>query len=141
MNIGDVATRSGVPVKTIRYYEEIGLVTPKRAANGYRTFDEDDLHRLAFVSRARLLGFSLKDCRTLMTLYDDTGRESAQVKAIAEEHLKEIDHKIAQMQAMRDTLAHMVQCCAGDARPNCPILEDLATGGAIAAPATGSAPD
>ncbi|MDJ1007332.1 MAG: Cu(I)-responsive transcriptional regulator [Paracoccaceae bacterium] len=126
MNIGDVAARSGLPAKTIRYYEEIGLIRPRRSANGYRSFAEGDLHKLAFLGRARTLGFSIEDCRTLLGLYEDEGRESAQVKAIAEEHLEAIDAKIAQLQQMRRTLAHLVATCHGDDRPDCPILSDLA---------------
>lgn len=125
MNIGTVSDRSGVPAKTIRYYEDIGLITPLRAANGYRSFRETDLHKLAFLGRARALGFSIEDCRTLLALYEDETREAAQVKALAQEHLTAIDAKIAQLQSMRDTLAHLVHCCTGDRRPNCPILDDL----------------
>ncbi|WP_415404804.1 Cu(I)-responsive transcriptional regulator [Tateyamaria sp. SN3-11] len=125
MNIGEVAERSGLPPKTIRYYEDIGLIRPQRSANGYRAFREQDLHKLAFLGRARALGFSIEDCRTLMALYEDESRESAQVKAIAQGHLQQIDGKIAQLQSMRDTLAHLVQACHGDDRPDCPILKDL----------------
>lgn len=126
MNIGEVAERSGLPAKTIRYYEEIGLIRPARGANGYRAFAERDLHKLAFLGRARALGFSIEDCRTLLGLYEDEGRESAQVKAIAREHLEAIDGKIAQLQGMRETLGELVASCHGDARPDCPILSDLA---------------
>jgi len=126
MNIGEVSERSGMPAKTIRYYEDIGLIKPQRADNGYRSFRPSDLHKLSFLGRARALGFSIEDCRTLMALYEDEGRESAQVKAVAEEHLNAIDEKITQLQYMRSTLAHLVHCCAGDNRPDCPILEDLA---------------
>jgi Cu(I)-responsive transcriptional regulator len=126
MNIGEVSERSGMPAKTIRYYEDIGLIKPQRAENGYRSFRPSDLHKLSFLGRARALGFSIEDCRTLMALYEDEGRESAQVKAVAEEHLNAIDEKIAQLQSMRSTLAYLVHCCAGDNRPDCPILEDLA---------------
>ena len=125
MNIGEVADRSGIPTKTIRYYEDIGLVTPQRSGNGYRAFRETDLHKLTFLGRARALGFSIEDCRTLLSLYEDETRESAQVKAVAEEHLTEIDSKIAQLQAMRETLSHLVAACHGDDRPDCPILHDL----------------
>ncbi|MFC4668093.1 Cu(I)-responsive transcriptional regulator [Seohaeicola nanhaiensis] len=127
MNIGEVAERSNLPTKTIRYYEDIGLIKPKRSENGYRAFREADLHKLAFLGRARALGFSIEDCRTLMALYEDETRESAQVRAVAEEHLNAIDSKIAQLQSMRATLAHLVHCCAGDNRPDCPILDDLAS--------------
>jgi Cu(I)-responsive transcriptional regulator len=126
MNIGEVAERSGLPPKTIRYYEDIGLVRPQRSGNGYRAFRESDLHKLAFLGRARALGFSIEDCRTLLSLYEDESRESAQVKAVAEEHLTAIDDKIAQLQSMRETLSHLVQSCHGDDRPDCPILSDLA---------------
>ena len=127
MNIGEVAERSNLPSKTIRYYEDIGLIKPKRSENGYRAFREADLHKLAFLGRARALGFSIEDCRTLMALYEDETRESAQVRAVAEVHLNAIDSKIAQLQSMRATLAHLVHCCAGDNRPDCPILDDLAS--------------
>jgi Cu(I)-responsive transcriptional regulator len=125
MNIGDVSKRSGLPAKTIRYYEDIGLVCPQRSENGYRAFRETDLHKLTFLGRARALGFSIEDCRVLLNLYEDTGRESAQVKAIAQEHLAAIDDKIAQLQTMRGTLSHLVEACRGDNRPDCPILSDL----------------
>lgn len=126
MNIGEVADRSGLPPKTIRYYEDIGLVRPLRHDNGYRAFRERDLHKLAFLGRARTLGFSIEDCRTLLDLYEDETRESAQVKAVAEEHLEAIDEKIRQLQSMRATLSHLVEACHGDHRPDCPILSDLA---------------
>ena len=126
MNIGEVADRSGLPPKTIRYYEDIGLIRPVRSENGYRAFRETDLHKLAFLGRARALGFSIEDCRTLLALYEDNSRESAQVKSVAEEHLAKIEEKIAQLEAMRSTLATLVRACHGDHRPDCPILEDLA---------------
>ncbi len=125
MNIGEVAARSDVPAKTIRYYEDIGLITPQRNDNGYRYFRETDLHKLTFLGRARALGFTIEDCRTLLALYEDDSRESAKVKQLAQAHLDEIDEKIAQLQSMRATLSHLVDCCAGDDRPDCPILEDL----------------
>lgn len=125
MNIGDVAERSGLPQKTIRYYEDIGLVRPLRSANGYRQFRDADLHKLTFLGRARALGFSIEDCRTLLGLYEDDARESAAVKAVAEEHLAEIDRKVAQLQSMRATLSHLIEACHGDHRPDCPILSDL----------------
>ncbi len=128
MNIGDVATRTDVPAKTIRYYEEIGLIRPGRGDNGYRRFTTEDLHRIAFLGRARKLGFSIDDCRALLALYDDEARASADVKALAEHHLRRIDDRIGQLQAMRDTLAELVDACAGDDRPDCPILMDLAEG-------------
>ena len=128
MNISDVAKASGLPAKTIRYYEEIGLIEPKRAANGYRAFDDSDLHRLAFIGRARGLGFSIEDCRELMALYADRDRASADVKHLAEEHLARIDARLAELRQMRDTLAQLVHACHGDDRPDCPILSDLSDG-------------
>ncbi|WP_292288974.1 Cu(I)-responsive transcriptional regulator [Marivita sp.] len=128
MNIGDVAQRAGLPAKTIRYYEEIGLITPMRDTNGYRRFRDSDLHKLAFLGRARALGFTIEDCRTLLALYDDKTRASADVKHLAKAHLDKIEDKITQLQSMRDTLSELVQSCAGDNRPDCPILSDLATG-------------
>jgi MerR family copper efflux transcriptional regulator len=128
MNIGDIAKRTGLPAKTIRYYEEIGLVTPHREANGYRVFDDKDMHRLTFLARARALGFPIEECRTLLALYKDDSRASADVKRIAQDHLAQIEDKIQQLQSMRDTLTHLVRECAGDNRPDCPILKDLAKG-------------
>lgn len=126
MNIGEIADKSGLPAKTIRYYEDIGLVTPRRSDNGYRSFTASDLHKLTFLARARALGFSIEDCRTLLALYEDETRASADVKLVAKQHLARIDDKIAQLQSMRDTLSHLVEECAGDNRPDCPILNDLA---------------
>ena len=141
MNIGEVAERSGVPPKTIRYYEDIGLVRPERNSNGYRSFRETDLHKLAFLGRARALGFSIENCRNLLCLYEDETRESAQVKTIAEEHLSAIDDKIAQLQDMRLTLSHLVEACHGDHRPDCPILKDLSGALAGCKPTTGRSAD
>ncbi len=125
MNIGDVATKSGLPAKTIRYYEDIGLVKPPRNANGYRTFGDNELHKLSFLARARALGFTIEDCRVLLRLYEDDKRASADVKNIANEHLKKIDAKINDLRSMRRTLSHLVDACAGDHRPDCPILKGL----------------
>lgn len=125
MNIGDVSRHTGLPPKTIRYYEDIGLVIPGRSDNGYRQFREQDLHKLTFLGRARALGFTIEDCRTLMALYEDETRASSDVKRVAKSHLAKIETKIADLQAMRDTLTHLVDCCAGDDRPDCPILQDL----------------
>ncbi len=126
MNIKDVSERTNLPAKTIRYYEDIGLITPARGDNGYRKFSENDLHKLAFVGRARHLGFSIEDCRNLLALWGDNGRSSADVRAIAQTHLDQIEAKLRELSEMRDTLARLVHCCAGDNRPDCPILEDLA---------------
>ena len=116
MNIGNVAERSGLPPKTIRYYEDIGLIRPGRSANGYRAFGESDLHKLAFLGRARALGFTIEECRTLLDLYEDEHRESAVVKRLAEDHLARIDEKIAQLQSMRLTFTRRCATSAGSAR-------------------------
>jgi Cu(I)-responsive transcriptional regulator len=129
MNIKDAGTRAGLPAKTIRYYEEVGLIRPLRDANGYRVFRDSDVHKLGFLSRARALGFTIEDCRVLLSLYEDKGRASADVRAIAGRHLEQISTKIAALQTMQATLAHLVESCAGDARPDCPILADLAAKG------------
>jgi Cu(I)-responsive transcriptional regulator len=125
MNIGDVSRRSGLPAKTIRYYEEIGLVTPARAANGYRSFCERDVHLLTFLGRARGLGFPIEDCRALLDLWQDERRASAEVKAIARHQLDAIERRLAELRAMRSTLTELVDRCAGDDRPDCPILRSL----------------
>ena len=128
MNISEVAKRTGLHAKTIRYYEDIGLIRPLRESNGYRVFRDTDAHKLAFLGRARALGFSIDDCRTLIALYEDDARASADVKRLAQQHLAQIDDKITQLQSMRATLAELVDACAGDSRPDCPILKDLAAG-------------
>jgi Cu(I)-responsive transcriptional regulator len=131
MKIGDVAAKAGVPIKTIRYYEEIGLIQPLRHDNGYRAFRQADVHKLAFLGRARALGFSIADCRALLQLYDDDSRASAEVKRIAQTHLDEIEQKIRDLDEMRATLSDLVASCAGDNRPDCPILASLASADAV----------
>ncbi|PYG27169.1 Cu(I)-responsive transcriptional regulator [Pelagimonas varians] len=125
MNIGEVAKRTGLPAKTIRYYEDIGLATPIRDSNGYRVFREADLHKLTFLGRARGLGFTIVDCRALLALYEDDSRASSEVKDITQKHLAEIEAKISDLQAMHATLTHLSKECAGDMRPDCPILQGL----------------
>lgn len=125
MNIGDVATQTGLPAKTIRYYEDIGLIKPMRDDNGYRRFRDQEVHKLKFLGRARALGFTIEDCRTLLALYEDETRASADVKQVARDHLAQIEAKIVDLKAMRDTLSHLIDACAGDDRPDCPILKDL----------------
>lgn len=125
MNIGDVSKRTGLPSKTIRYYEDIGLVTPGHNTNGYRSFRETDMHKLAFLGRSRALGFTVEDCRNLLALWDDQDRASADVRVIAKEHLAQIESKILDLEEIRDTLSHLVPECTGDERPDCPILKSL----------------
>ena len=100
MNISQVATASGLPAKTIRYYEDIGLIRPARSANGYRAFSDQDAHKLAFLSRARSLGFSIEDCRTLLALWEDRSRASGDVRKLATDHLEEIDRKLSELHQM-----------------------------------------
>ncbi len=126
MNIGEAKACSGLPVKTIRYYEDIGLITPARAPNGYRDFADDEVHKLIFLAHARSLGFSIEECRELLGLYKDKDRASADVKRIAAAHLAEIERKLTELEAMRKTLSHLVHNCHGDERPECPILDGLA---------------
>jgi MerR family copper efflux transcriptional regulator len=126
MNISKAAELSGLPAKTIRYYEEINLVVPDRRANGYRDYSRGDIHRLAFLHRARNLGFDIESCRKLLALYSDTTRESATVKALASAHLAEIEAKMIELREMADTLRHLIDRCHGDDRPDCPIIESLA---------------
>jgi len=127
MNIGQIAKLSGLPAKTIRYYESIGLIdAPHRSDANYRRYDETELHRLRFIARARALGFSVEEVRKLLTLYADRSRASAEVKSMVVEHIELVDRKIADLQSMRRALSHLAQQCHGDQRPECPILDDLA---------------
>ncbi len=126
MNVGDAARRTGLPAKTIRYYEEIGLILPQRSANGYRDYSPEDVHRLAFLKRARNLGFPIEDCRQLMALYRDRSRASADVHRTASSHVAAIEEKILELQSMRATLNKLIHACHGDDRPDCPILEEMA---------------
>ncbi len=127
MIIGEAARLSGMTVKTIRYYEEIGLVKPARVqTTGYRDYSDDDVHVLQFLHRARDLGFSVKQCRDLLSLYNDRERASSDVKKIALIHLDDITRKIEESQDMKNTLHTLVHNCHGDDRPNCPILTGLA---------------
>ena len=129
MNIGQAARRSGLSSKMIRYYESIGLLKPAlRSDSGYRLYQQDDLHRLAFIKRARDLGFSLEEVAKLLTLWQDRQRASADVKALASEHIEALNRRIEELVSLRDTLGELVAHCQGDDRPDCPILKDLANG-------------
>ena len=125
MNIGDAAERANLPTKTIRYYEEIKLLKPGRAANGYRDYSIEDVHRLQFLQRSRSLGFSIDECRLLLSLYQDKDRASADVKGIALAKIAEIDKKIGELRGLRSTLSQLAEHCHGDNRPNCPIINEL----------------
>ena len=136
MNIGQAARASGVSAKMIRYYEQSGLIPPAgRTGAGYRDYSSKDVHELRFIRRARSLGFSMPEITQLLSLWRDRGRPSREVKAIADRHLADLDARIAEMQAMADTLRHLSHCCAGDDRPDCPILADLTAGALPADPA------
>lgn len=127
MNISFVAERSGVSAKTIRYYESIGLIpSADRRANGYRAYDVTDVNTLQFIRRARSLGFSVDEIRSLLDLWQDGKPVGIKVKALAMQHLRELDQKIDDLQSMRQTLADLVERCRGNDRPDCPILDDLA---------------
>ena len=129
MNIGTVAEGSGVPPKTIRYYESIGLIHPAaRGPNGYRTYASVDLRTLNFIKRARSLGFSVEEVRDLLDLWRDKTRTSVAVKSLATRHLEALDHKIEELSSVRKALADLVKRCRGDARPDCPILDDIEDG-------------
>lgn len=126
MNIGNASELTDLPAKTIRYYEEIGLVKPDRSANGYRDYSEADLNRLAFLQRARSLGFSIPECRLLLSLYEDENRASADVKALALEKIAHIEGKIAELKSLKSTLQKLADHCHGNNRPDCPIIEEIA---------------
>ena len=127
MNIGQAANASGVSSKMIRYYEEVGLITPPvRNANGYRSYADSNIHELKFIRRARDLGFTVEQISGLMHLWRDRSRASADVKRIALAHADDLQRRIDEMQSMQRTLQHLAHCCHGDARPDCPILDDLA---------------
>lgn len=126
MNIADAARRAGLTPKAIRFYEAQGLLRPDRASNGYRAFSDADVHTLRFLKRARDLGFSVEECRALLGLYHESERSSAEVKALAESRVAEIDRRLADLTSIRSALAKLAATCSGDSRPECPILEDLA---------------
>ena len=129
MNIGEAAKASEVSTKMIRHYESIGLIeAARRTDSGYRLYSERDVQVLQFIHRGRALGFSLEQIRTLLALWQDKGRASKDVRAMARLHIDELDRKIADMQAMRRTLETLATRCHGDERPDCPILDDLSHG-------------
>lgn len=127
MNIGDAASASGVSAKMIRHYESIGLIgAARRTDAGYRVYARQDVQVLQFIHRARALGFSLDQIRELLALWQDKGRASADVRALARSHIEDLNRKIAEMEAMRRTLERLAASCHGDSRSDCPILDDLA---------------
>lgn len=131
MNIGAAAKASGLSAKMIRYYESIGLLhAASRSDNGYRHYSPQDLQQLAFIKRARDLGFTLEEVGKLLALWQDRERASADVKALATEHIAELERKISALVSLRNSLNELVTCCHGDQRPDCPIIKALASGGA-----------
>lgn len=127
MRIQEASRQSGMPPKTIRFYEEIGLVRPAaRAANGYRQFSNTDVRTLKFIHRARKLGFSVEDIQKLLSLWRDRKRASADVKKLALTHVHEIEARIRELESMKHAVLHLAEGCHGDDRPECPILDELA---------------
>ena len=126
MNIGTASELSRLPAKTIRYYEEIGLVEPTRSGNGYRDFSDTDVQRLSFLQRARNLGFSIDECRDLLSLYEDRNRASADVKALTRAKIREVERKIEELRSLKRVLETLSDACHGDNRAECPIIDDLA---------------
>lgn len=126
ITIGEAAARSGISAKMIRHYESVGLLPAGlRSGAGYRLYSDKDVHELRFIKRARSLGFSLEQIETLLSLWRDKGRASADVKRMAQQHVDELDARIRELTDMRDTLAELARCCRGDDRPDCPILKGL----------------
>ena len=127
MNIGEVASETGVTAKSIRYYESINLIpAPERSEAGYRQYSDRDVQTLHFIKRSRGLGFSVAEVAELLSLYQDRERASAEVKGIVETRLSEIDQKISELESIRATLRTLADRCHGDDRPDCPILNDFA---------------
>ncbi len=126
MKIGEASKRSGLPTKTTRYYDDIGLVSPVSVGeNGYREYEDTDVRKLLFVRKARSFGFSIDECRGLLGLYEDRNRASSDVKRIAQERIEDIDQKLKELKSLRQELGHLVHACNGDDRPDCPILNEL----------------
>lgn len=126
MNIGKAAKASGVSAKMIRYYEEIGLIpVAGRSGSGYRFYTERDVQRLNFVRRARDMGFSISEIHHLLGLWSDRTRKSADVKRLAQAHIDDLEQRIGELQQMASTLRSLIECCAGNEQPDCPILEEL----------------
>ena len=126
MNIGKASKLSGLTVKTVRYYSDIGMLNPQTNTNtGYRDFSESDLAKLQFIAKARKFDFSLDDCRELLSLYENTERSSKEVKALTLEKIAEIDTKLSELKMLKSQLTTLTNACHGDDRPNCPILDEL----------------
>lgn len=141
MNIGQAAHASGVSAKMIRYYEQTGLIPPaNRTQSGYRDYSDTDVHMLRFIRRARDLGFSVPEIQKLLNLWRDGSRQSGDVKRVALQHIEELRHRIAEMEDMVTTLTTLADACAGDHRPDCPILCDFEQAAPEHRPAPAKAP-
>ena len=126
MNIGAIAKRANLPTKTVRYYADIGLVTPSgRSEAGYRIYTDVELNKLRFVRSARSFGFTVEECRELLGLYENRERSSRDVKRMALQRIGEIEDKMAELQSLHDELSRLASSCHGDDRPDCPILAGL----------------
>jgi Cu(I)-responsive transcriptional regulator len=135
MNIGEAAKTSGVSAKMIRHYEQVGLLPQaQRTDAGYRKYGDKDVHTLRFIRQSRDLGFSIEQIGELLALWQDRRRPSRQVKALAQAHIQELEQKVQDLLAMKETLSHLVHCCHGDERPDCPILESLAQEAPVVTP-------
>ena len=130
MNISKAATQAGLTVKTVRYYDTIGLVSPyKKPQTGYRDYSEPDIAKLQFVGSARRFNFTIDECRELLSLYEDENRTSETVKALTIQKIADIEDRLAELTRLRDKLAHLASACHGDSRPDCPILDALSANG------------
>jgi len=123
--VGEAALASGLPVKTVRYYDDAGLIRAHRRGNGYRVYTDREVRLLTFVQRARNLGFSLDECRSLVSLYQDRHRASADVKRLAQQRVHDIERRIDELNRLKETLDNLIEACSGDHRPDCPILDTL----------------
>ena len=129
MNIGEAAKKSGLSVKTVRYYDEINLIKPiKNRATNYRHYTTADLAKLQFIGKARRFNFSIKECKELLSLYENQNRSSKEVRNLTLTKIAEIDLKLTELENLREQLSHLVNCCKGNERPECPIIDELATG-------------
>jgi len=129
MNIGEAASKSGLSVKTVRYYDEINLIKPiKNKATNYRHYTKADLAKLQFIGKARRFNFSIKECKELLSLYENQNRSSKEVRNLTLTKIAEIDVKLTELENLREQLSHLVNCCKGNERPECPIIDELATG-------------
>ncbi len=141
MNIGQAAKATGISAKMIRYYEDSGLIGPvARTDAGYRVYGPRDIHALGFIKRSRDMGFSVERIGELLQLWRDRSRHSADVKRMALEHVAVLRRRIAELQDMVSTVQALADCCAGDERPDCPILSDIATGAPLSHPSTEKGP-